>query len=193
MDHPGFWSPAGPFPLSKLAAYAGAQIPEDFESKAGKLVVAVKALDDAGDQHVSFFENRKYLAALKETRAGAIFLTAQNAKHVPAHAVPLVSKDPYRSFAKSLELFFPDAGFPKVASAAAPATALIDPSARIEEGAIIEAGAIIGPEAQIGRGTRIAAGAVAGFRVTIGRDCYIGPGATVTHALIGNRVVVHAG
>jgi len=193
MDHPGFWSPAGPFPLSELAAHTGAQIPEDFESKAGKLIATVKALDDACNQDVSFFENRKYLAALRETQAGAIFLTAQNAKHAPAHAVPLLSKDPYRSFAKSLELFFPDAGFPKVASAAAAGTALIDPSARIEEGAVIEAGAIIGPEAQIGRGTRIAAGAVAGYRVAIGRDCYVGPGASITHALIGNRVILHAG
>ena len=103
--------------------------------------------------------------------------------------MPLISKDPYRSFAKSLELFFPDAGFPKVAGTGAP----IDPSARIEEGAVIEAGAIVGPEAQIGRGTRIAAGAVVGFRVAIGRDCFVGPGASITHALIGNRVIIHAG
>ena len=27
----------------------------------------------------------------------------------------------------------------------------------------------------------------------VGRDCYIGPGASVTHALLGNRVVIHAG
>jgi UDP-3-O-[3-hydroxymyristoyl] glucosamine N-acyltransferase len=58
---------------------------------------------------------------------------------------------------------------------------------------IVEAGAIIGPEARIGRGTRIAAGAVVGFRSAIGRDCFIGPCASVTHALIGNRVIIHAG
>ena len=57
----------------------------------------------------------------------------------------------------------------------------------------VEPGAVIGREAQIGRGTRIAAGAVIGYRVTIGRDCYIGPRATVTHALIGDRVIIHSG
>ena len=67
------------------------------------------------------------------------------------------------------------------------------PSARIEEGARIEAGAIIGREAQVGRGSTIAAGAVIGYRVTIGRGCYIGPGATVAHALVGDRVILHAG
>jgi UDP-3-O-[3-hydroxymyristoyl] glucosamine N-acyltransferase len=150
----------------------------------------VKALDDAGSQDVSFFENRKYLAALKETQAAAVFIAPDAAGKLPSHAVPLIAKDPYRCFARALELFFPDAGHPKVGSRGA---ALADASADIEEGAIIEAGAIIGPEAQIGRGTRIAAGAVIGYRVAIGRDCFIGPGASITHALIGNRVIVHAG
>jgi UDP-3-O-[3-hydroxymyristoyl] glucosamine N-acyltransferase len=52
---------------------------------------------------------------------------------------------------------------------------------------------VIGPEARIGRGTRIAAGAVIGYRVAIGRDCYIGPLASVLHALVGDRVILHAG
>jgi UDP-3-O-[3-hydroxymyristoyl] glucosamine N-acyltransferase len=46
---------------------------------------------------------------------------------------------------------------------------------------------------QIGAGSRIAAGAVIGYRCTIGRDCFIGPRAVVTHALIGNNVIIHAG
>jgi UDP-3-O-[3-hydroxymyristoyl] glucosamine N-acyltransferase len=190
MDHPGFWAPAGPFALSELAAYAGAEIPERFSAKAATPISAVKALDEAESCDLSFFENRKYLAALKETRAAAVFVAASFAERVPECSVPLISKDPYRSFAKSLELFFPDAGHPKVGSAG---SGLADASAKIEDGAIIEAGAMIGPEAQIGRGTRIAAGAVVGFRVAIGRDCFVGPGASVTHALIGNRVIVHAG
>ncbi len=52
---------------------------------------------------------------------------------------------------------------------------------------------MIGAEASIGRGTTIAAGSVIGYRVYVGRDCYIGPNATLTHALVGNRVTIHAG
>src|SRR5208282_4297529 len=103
MDHPGFWAPAGPFPLSELAAYAGAQIPEQFVSEASKPISTVKALDQAGHNDVSFFENRKYLAALQNTSAGAVFIAAGSAPKMPEHTVPLLSKDPYRSFAKSLE------------------------------------------------------------------------------------------
>ncbi len=79
---------------------------------------------------------------------------------------------------------------PQVAEPGRPA---IDPSAKIEAGAIIETGAIIGPEAEIGRGARIAAGAVIGKRVTVGRDSYVGANATVVHALVGDRVIIHAG
>jgi UDP-3-O-[3-hydroxymyristoyl] glucosamine N-acyltransferase len=69
----------------------------------------------------------------------------------------------------------------------------VHPSAVIEEDVRIEPGAIVGREAQIGRGTTVAAGAIVGYRVTIGRGCYIGAGASVTHALIGDRVILHAG
>ena len=83
MDHPGFWAPAGPFALSEIATYAGAQIPERFASAAGKPVSAVKALDDAGSGDISFFENRKYLAALMETRAAAVFVAPSWLERVP--------------------------------------------------------------------------------------------------------------
>ncbi len=189
MEHPGFWAPAGPFSLSEVASYAGAEIPEALSSESGKAMYTVRALDDAGGSDVSFFDNRKYIAALKATQAGAVFVSADFAKRVPAGAAPLISRDPYRSFARSLEMFFPDAQHSKICGGAS----AIDATARIEEGAVIEPGALIGPEAQIGRGARIAAGAVIGYRVAVGRDCFVGPGASVVHALIGNRVIIHAG
>lgn len=189
MDHPGFWASAGPFSLSEIAAQTGAEIPEAFVSKARKAINTVKALDDAGPADVSFFDNRKYLPALKQTRAGAVFVSAGFVERLPSGAAPLLACEPYRAYARCLELFFPDALHPKVGGGAK----AIDETARIEDGAIIESGAMIGPEAQIGRGARIAAGAVIGYRVAIGRESYIGAGATVTHALIGNRVIIHAG
>ncbi|ADP71239.1 UDP-3-O-(3-hydroxymyristoyl) glucosamine N-acyltransferase [Rhodomicrobium vannielii ATCC 17100] len=189
MDHPGFWAPAGPHTLFDLVAHADATIPEAFLSLGGRKMVAIRTLDEAGPDDVSFFDNRKYLAALKVTRAGAVFVSQASATQLPETSVPLVARDPYRAFARALELFFPDAGTPKVA----PGTSPVDETAQIEDGVIIEPGAVIGAGASIGRGTRIAAGAVIGYRVAIGRDGFIGPGASITHALIGNRVIIHAG
>jgi UDP-3-O-[3-hydroxymyristoyl] glucosamine N-acyltransferase len=91
----------------------------------------------------------------------------------------------------ALQLFYPDALWSKAAGGG-PRPA-VDPTTELEDGVVIEPGAIVGPEARIGQGSRIAAGAVVGYRVHIGRDCYVGALATVTHALIGDRVIVHSG
>lgn len=104
--------------------------------------------------------------------------------------------EPYRGFAKAIALYYPDSLRVKAASSPAengPSAHAIHPTAVLEPDVTVEPGAVIGAEAQIGKGTTIAAGAIIGYRVHIGRDSYIGPNASVTHALIGNRAVIHAG
>ena len=189
MEHPGFFERAGPFSLSEVARFCEAELTRGAEAQ--RLFADVRGLADAGAEHVTFLDNRKYLGHLQRTSAGACFVLPAVAERVPAPVAPLLAKAPYRSFALALQLFYPDALRPKV-SRAGSATA-VDPTARLEEGVCIEPGAVIGPEAEVGRGTTIAAGAVVGYRCMIGRDCFIGPQATVTHALVGDRVILHAG
>ncbi|HET6389473.1 UDP-3-O-(3-hydroxymyristoyl)glucosamine N-acyltransferase [Hyphomicrobium sp.] len=188
MEHPGFFERAGPFALSEVAAAAQAEIAAGAD--AALMIEDVRPLHEAGPSHISFIDNRKYLPQLDATKAGACLVVPALVDRVPAGTIALVTRQPYHGFARALALFYPAAMQPMVASAGAPP---IDPSAKLEEGVIIEPGAIIGPEAQIGAGTRIAAGAVVGARVTIGRGCFIGPLATVTHALVGDRVIIHSG
>src|SRR6185436_5199859 len=78
------------------------------------------------------------------------------------------------------------------ASGTAPG-AIVHSSARLESGVTVDPGAVVGPSAEIGAGSVIAAGAVIGPDVRIGRDCSIGAGASITHAIIGDRVIVHPG
>ncbi len=193
MQHPGFYDRAGPFALETLAGQVEAEVGPGAD---GKLMLGdLRSLGEAGRSELSFIDNRKYIDALATTQAGACLVAPALVAKVPTSTAVLISNVPYRSFAKALHLFYPDAMRPKAAAFAADAagSTLVHASARIETGAIIEPGAVIGREAQIGRGTTIAAGAVIGYRVTIGRDGYIGAGATVTHALVGDRVIVHAG
>jgi UDP-3-O-[3-hydroxymyristoyl] glucosamine N-acyltransferase len=189
MNHPGFFDIAGPFTLAEIAAATQSEV-KDADA-AGRTLVGVQPLSEASPQHLSFFDNRKYLPQLAGTKAGACLISAQFADRVPDGTVALVAKSPYRAFAQALALFYPEAMRSK--AAAAGTEERIASSAMIEDGAEIEPGAVIGPEARIGRGTRIAAGAVIGYRVAIGRDCYIGPLVSVLHALIGDRVILHAG
>lgn len=193
MKHPGFYEKAGPFSLAEVAEACGASLADT--ALADKQIDDVLPLDDAGGNHISFIDNRKYLPQLDVTKAGACFVAEKFAGRVPENTIALVSPQPYHSFAKALFLFYPDAGRPATWGRGSVDTdgPLVHPSAQIEEGATIEPGAVIGPEAEIGSGTRIAAGAFIGYRVHIGRDCYIGPGSVLTHSLIGNKVNIHAG
>jgi UDP-3-O-[3-hydroxymyristoyl] glucosamine N-acyltransferase len=100
--------------------------------------------------------------------------------------------EPYRGFALALQHFYPDALRSKTALMAA-GEPPVHQSASLQEGVRVEPGAVIGPEAHIGRGSLIAAGALVGYRVRVGRDCYVGPMVSLTHALIGDRVILHAG
>lgn len=187
MEHPGFFAKAGPYRLDEVAKVAEAEI---VGSGGDLLISDVRALADARAHDVSFLDNRKYLPQLDTTKAAACFVAPGFAARVPAGTIAMASKAPYRSFAKALAFFYPEAGHPKVAEAG---VQTVDPTAQLEDGVIIEPGAIIGPGAQIGRGTRIAAGAVVGYRCTVGRNCYIGALASITHTLVGDRVIIHAG
>ena len=68
-----------------------------------------------------------------------------------------------------------------------------DPQARLESGVSADPGAVIGPGAEIGGGTAIGANAVIGAGVRIGRDCVDRRRHVISHALIGDRVIIHPG
>lgn len=189
MEHPGFYDRAGPFALSAVAKAAEAQMPAGAD--ASRMIEDVRPLAEAGPSDLSFLDNKKYLPQLAGSNAGACLVEPAFAARVGTGTNALITKAPYRGFALALALFYPQAMQPLVCGPNA--RQAVDPSAMLEEGVIVEPGAIVGPQAMIGRGTIIAAGAVVGYRCSIGRDCFIGPVASVTNALIGDRVILHAG
>ena len=189
MEHPGFFERAGPFPLADVAKAAGAELADGANPHL--LIDDVRPLSEAGRNHVSFIDtNKKFLVQLDVTEAGACLVAPVLQQRVPKGTAALITNQPYHGFARALHFFYPASMQPMVAGAA---KLPVDPSARLEEGVTIEPGAVVGPDVQIGRGTRIAAGTVIGARCTIGRDSFIGPHVSVTHALIGDRVIIHAG
>jgi len=190
MEHPGFFERGPPVRLEALAQKVGAQLGAGADPDL--LIRDVKALADAGDGDVTFLDNRKYLSQLATTRASVCLLAPAFADRAPQGVAALVMAQPYRGFALALQLFYPDAMLSKTAMAG-PGEPPVHPTARLEEDVRIEPGAVIGREAQIGRGTTIAAGALVGYRVCVGRGGYVGPGCSITHALIGDRVILHAG
>jgi UDP-3-O-[3-hydroxymyristoyl] glucosamine N-acyltransferase len=192
MQHPGFFDRAGPFPLHQIAEHVGAALVRVDDG--ARAIEDVRPLRTAGRSHLAFFDNRRYAEQLTTTDAGACIVSGNDLRRVPSHAAALTTSTPYAAFAKAMQLFYADALRSKAAAEAADRTGgLVHPSARIEAGATIEPGAVVGREAVVGSGTTVAAGAVVGYRVVLGRDCYVGPGASLTHAVVGDGVIIHAG
>jgi len=193
MEHPGFFERAGPFSLGVVAQTVGAELAPNTDPDTQ--IVDVLPLDDAGEGHLSFVDNAKYLPALERTKATACLVAPKFVRRLPSETAALTMREPYRGFARAIAQFYPESLRPRTAGPIEGSTQIggVHSSAVLESDVVIEPGAIIGPEVHIGRGTTIAAGAVIGYRVHIGRDSYIGPNASVTHALIGNSVAIHAG
>jgi UDP-3-O-[3-hydroxymyristoyl] glucosamine N-acyltransferase len=132
---------------------------------------------------------------LGQTRAGLCLIAQRFEKLAPPDLCTLCVRDPYRGFIAVARALFPSAlrpSLPFSTDGISPG-ATIHPSARLENGVNVDPGAVIGPDAEIGSGTRVAANAVIGASVRIGRDCSIGAGSSMTHALIGDRVIIHPG
>ena len=103
MEHPGFFSSAGPFTLGEIARVAGAEVAVGCDQNLP--ITGVKALTEAGPSHISFLDNRKYLTQLKETRAAGCLILPVFVDRVPPGTVALVTKTPYRGFALALQHF----------------------------------------------------------------------------------------
>lgn len=192
MADPVFFSRAAPLALAEVAELAGVPVPA---AAPDLRVENVAPLDEAGPRDLAYMDNTRYADALAATRAGICLVSKRFAGAVPPGTVALVVPDPYRAYAAVLTKLYPEALRPGSAFGATGQSpgSYVHPSARLEEGVLVDPGAVIGPNAEIGRGTVIGAGAVVGPSVRIGRDCSIGPQATVQHAFLGNRVILHPG
>ncbi len=193
MSQPRFLEPPKGLTAGEIATLTGA-VPQQGAARERR-VTGVAPLDRAGPQDLAFLENKKYAGQLPATRAGVCLVSARFAAQAPADAAILVTPHPYRAFVTVTQTLFPAATRPSSlfeASGIAPG-ALVHPTARLESGVTIDPAAVVGPRAEIGSGTVVAATAVIGPGVRIGRNCSIGAGATVSHALLGDRVIIHAG
>ncbi len=190
VDH-RFYKKSGSISLSKLAEIGGAEIdlsalPSNttFET----LLQDLAPLDEAGPEHFTFFHNAKYLSQLKEVKAGACFVTPEMARHLPAQTVALQTLQPQRAFALAAQALYPDSN-----CIYEPSEERIHPTAKLGKNVILEPGVVIQSNAVIGDNVRIGANAVVGRGVVIGDRCDIGSNVTVSHAVLGNKVVLYPG
>src|SRR5262252_3715928 len=193
MSDPQFFKSAGALTVGEIATLTGAEplAAADLARRIGDIA----PLDRAGPSDLTFLDSPKYVGELATTRAGACLVGQRFEKDVPGRVAALRAREPYRAFVMVARALFPTAQRPSSLFGAEgiAAGATVHPKARLEQGVTVDPGAVIGPGAEIGAGSVIAANAVIGPNVRIGRNCSIGAGASVLHALIGDRVIIHPG
>ncbi len=193
MTEPIFFIRGRGLTVREIAALTGAEPRPGADLD--RRITGVASLDRAAADDLVFLDKPKYADQLSTSGAGACLTTERYAERAPEHICVLCLREPYPAFVEVTRKLFPDALRPSSLFEASGVAvgAFVHPTARIENGVSVDPGAVIGPHAEIGAGTVISAGAAIGPRVRIGRNCAVGANASISHALIGDRVIIHPG
>ncbi len=155
----------------------------------GVTIRAVRPLDRAGPDELSFAISGRYGAELESSRAGAV-LVPEALSTGTGPATRIVVPDPYGALVRVLQALYP---------AEAHQTG-VDPTARVGTGTVLGADVsvaafvVLGRNVRIGARCRLAHGVSLGDGVIIGDDTILGPGVVCyAGSRIGSRVVLKAG
>ena len=189
MADPRFFENLGPFTLAQICEKAGIAVPAGAD--AARQFFDLADLAGADSRHLTFFSGsfagREAFAA---SRAGACLVPVKGKRpDAPAGMIVLEATSVSHAFAAIAALFYPSHSQP-VWSQGAPA---ISPEARIGQGVTLAPGVVVGAQAEIGEGTSIGPASVIGPGVAIGRHCEIGASVSISHAYVGDRVIVLPG
>ena len=180
-----FFRHAGAIALRDIVALTGAVA----EGNDSRTFSHVAPLEVAGADDISFFDNIKYLDAFCQSKAGACFVRPKFAAKAPKGMVVLVTDEPYYAFALTSRKLYPEPEFEAVISPAAHIAA----TATIGKGVRVDAGAVIGEHVVVGDCSRVGANTVIADHVQLGDGCNIGANCTLSHCILGARVVLHRG
>ena len=187
MIDPRFYKKGKALTLQEVADRTGATLKS--KTRKDSLVQGAAPLHLATPEDVTFLSSPKHTGELTASNALACFVTETYEAIAPPGMAVLVCDDPHLAYAT-------------IASSLVDARALwsgvsddarIDPSAKLATGVVVAPGAVIAADVEIGSGSIIGANAVISVGTTIGEACFIGNNVSISHSLIGDRVILHAG
>lgn len=182
MADPQFFKPPIPLSLKDIAALGGAELRAVDENM---MIADVAPLQTATSSHLSFLDNKKYLDHFKASRAGACFVSPENADQAPKGMALLVTPQPYKAYALTAQKFYPEPTWKKTYIAK---NAFIHPTAEIGANCIIDHNVYIGHDVKIGANTWLKPNVVVGHGVEIGSNTVIGSNVSLSYCKIGSGV-----
>jgi UDP-3-O-[3-hydroxymyristoyl] glucosamine N-acyltransferase len=182
---PRFYTDRGPLALARVCAQIGVAVPIDAQANA--MVHDLATLEAGAPNHLAFCATKASAKLLPQSRAGYCIAEASLAVEPPNGMVLLSAPSAVAAFAAVARLLYSDTDLPTFERES------ISPSARLGNGVALASGVTIGAGAEIGDGTRLGPNAVIGHGVAIGRDCRIGSNVSISHAYIGDDVIILPG
>ena len=187
MADPKFFAKSKKLTLEEISKLTKISLPKSVDKR--RIFLDISTLDTATQDNISFLDNKNYINNFKKSRAGACFFKKDFKDIAPKNMIPLISTNPYHSFATIANAFYPmkdiTAGIhPK---AHVETSAKYDDTVQIAPGAVVSSNVVIGSNCLIGANTVILSG------VEIGNDTTIGPNCTLAYSIIGSNVKIHNG
>jgi len=170
--------------LGELAAQFGCELAGDPDVT----VSEVATLSNASAGQLSFFANKAYRNALRETCASVVVLQAQDADDCPV--ATLLADNPYLTYALIAATLHAE----PAPAAGVHHSAVVSPQASVASSATLSAHVTIEDGAVIGEGVFIGSGAVIGKRCRVGDNSRVLANATlVQDVALGERCIIHSG
>lgn len=158
-----------------------------LEGDPDQIISGAAPIESAADGDITFVANPKYLKYLKTTKASAVVLDLEAPSE---HPCILRHKDPYLTFARTLDLLYPAQ---QHLEAGIHATAVVDDPTGVDSTAAVGPLCHLRAGTTIGKGTQLISSVFVGRGVSIGENCLIYPGVSILDGTrIGNGVIVHS-
>jgi UDP-3-O-[3-hydroxymyristoyl] glucosamine N-acyltransferase len=169
--------------LDALAKLVGGELRGD----AALEIDGLMPLEFAGPSNVSFYANKRYLAAAQATGAGAVIATE------PYDGAPknlIIHEEPYLAAAKVARHFHPIERHPPGVHK----SAVVDEKARLGKDVYVGPLAVVEADATLEDNVQIHAQAYVGVGASVGKDTVIYPGVKLLKGTqVGERCIIHAG
>ena len=174
--------PKGKFSLKELAGFTKAKI----IGKENIIIKEISSIQNASSGSITFIDNKKYIEKLKSTKASACIISEHvYSKYTSKGGMSfLVSDNPYLSYAKILNIFYPDI---KSIHKDKNIQIVLSKSSQVSKNVDLKNNVIIGDKTIINSFSSI------GPNAYIGKNCFIGNNVCISNAYIGNNVVIQDG
>jgi len=144
-------------------------------------ITGLHTLSEATPSQISFFNDKKFLNTLADTKAGAVLIAEEYAELLPESTIALVTDEAYLKLALASKFFAhkieTKGGNPEMG-----------------EGCDIDKRVRFGKNVTLGDNVTVMAGVYVGDNVTIGSNTLIYPNVTIYHySIIGTNCILHAG